>query len=422
VVLLVWDITTQAGVWLDFPTAVKELDAKSKNWRNQTYATIHFPKKNGTDKDGRDTLRATIGGIYLPLIGKGRDVQMTPTFQFPKTKAGRAKLAALQKVIEEGGSIELAGKEIVGFTASDWWEKLMGKQVPVSLTIQPSKTDFRFPLQLVATSQNRTETVSLEMKRTSGGLKQVTFDNSHQDSPFRLSFRVPLENGKVKGNIAPTVSINHPVKTVEATLEATKFLIALSEGASVSMKFNGGALAMVGLKHQTGGRSLDELRLWEKTLTKLSYIQQRVARFGQFDLSNGLNDADLRKIEDLHTLVTTGTTRREAAFEFNLKRPPRLPKRGRGFTGLQGNGGEIPLLGLTILLGDVKISWDDPRIYLAALEQAAKDRSKTVKIPSSWITWTYTDWLPRKRVLGLLRRQELLLKSATPKRLPPKRK
>jgi hypothetical protein len=407
VVLLVWDISKESGVWLDVPAAIKALDAKSKKWRNQTYATVHLPKKHGTDTDGRDTLRATIGGFYLPLVGKGKDVQMTPQFRFPNTNAGRAKLAALQKVIEEGGSIELAGKELVGFTASDWWEKLMGKRIPVSLTIHPSKSDVRFPLQLVATSQNRTEVASLEMKRTSAGLKQITFDNHHQDSPFRLSFRVPIDDGKVKGHIASSVSISHPVKSVAATLEATKFMIALAEGAEVGMKFNGGTLAMGALNHQTGGRSLEQLLLWEKTLVKVSYIERQVARLrasgaknspGQFDLSKGLDNSDLKKIEDLYTIITTGKSRREMSFKFNLKRPPRLPKKHeKGLTEVRGEGGTIKLLGLTILLGDAKATWDDPSVPVAAFEKAAKERSKTVKIASSWVNWTYSDWLPTKK-------------------------
>lgn len=397
VVLLVWDITKCGGVWLDIPAAIKALDAKSRKWRDQENATVHLPKKHGTDQAGRDLLRLTIGGLYLPLVGKGREIEITSKIQFPNTTAGRAKLAAFQKVLDEGGSIEFAGKEIVGFTASDWWEQLMGKRVPVSLSIQPSRSDSRFPLQLVATSQHRTEVVSLEMKRASAGLKQVTFDNAHEDSPFRLSFRLPIDGGRVKGNVASSVSINHPVKTVAATLVATRFLIAIAEGAAVAMKFNGGTLPMGALNHQTGGRTLEELRIWEKTLTKLSFVEQCVSRFGQFDLSKGLQDADLKKIEDLHTIMTTGKSRRETSFKFNLKQPPRFPKkREKGVTELRGQGGKLELLGLTILLGDAKATWDDPSVAVAAFEKAARDRAKTVKIPSAWVTWTYADWGPAK--------------------------
>ena len=142
---------------------------------------------------------------------------------------------------------------------------------------------------------------------------------------------------------------------------------------------------------------MEELRLWEKALTKLSFIEQRVARFGRFDLGNGLQDSDLQKIEDLYMVVTTGEYRKEMSFEFELKNLPRFPKKeAKGITEARADGGKVKLLGLTILLGDARVTWDDPNVAVMAFENAATARSKTVRIASSWVTWAYLDWGPSK--------------------------
>jgi len=402
-VLLVWDISAHRGAWLDVPAAIKSLDKTSKNWRTQTTKTVRIPATNGTDQEGLDALRRAIGNLYLPLFSKGEGLRVKPKFSFSKDGKGQAKLAAFRKVIEEGtGSVTLSGAEITAFKASDWFERAMGKQIPKSITIHPSKRTVRFALQVVATSPKRTEIVSLEMQRTSGGTRQVTFDNHHQDRPVQISLTFPLQNGKLVpgGSISTSMDIEHPSKTIEATLEATRFMIALAEGATVDLKFEGGSLPMASMNHVMGGRSLKELYLWETTLTKLGYVQQRVSRFGAFDLSDGLENSDLQKIDTLYSVVTTGKARSEMTFDFKAKEPPEMPKDKPGIIELEMGDGSIDLLGITIPLGNARLAWEDASVPSAAFRTAEENQSTQITIPSAWVVLTYTDWLPSSASLN----------------------
>ena len=171
-------------------------------------------------------------------------------------------------------------------------------------------------------------------------------------------------------------------------------MIALAEGAAFDLKFDGGVLPMASIKHETGGRSLKELHLWETTLTKLGYIQQKVSRFGAFDLSDGLENSDLEKIDLLYSIVTTGKSRSEKVFDFTVEEPPQMPSDKPGIIELEMGDGSVDLLGLTIPLGNAKLAWEDVNVPSAAFRAAEETQSTQITIPSSWVILSYLDWLP----------------------------
>jgi hypothetical protein len=170
-------------------------------------------------------------------------------------------------------------------------------------------------------------------------------------------------------------------------------MIALAEGATVDLKFDGGGLPMASM-NITGGRSLKELYLWETTLTKLGYVQQRVSRFGEFDLSKGLENSDLEKIDTLYSVVTTGKTRSEMSFDFKAKEPPEMPKDKPGIVELEMGDGSVDLLGVTIPLGNARLAWEDVSVPSRAFKVAGENQSTQITIPSAWVVLTYADWLP----------------------------
>jgi hypothetical protein len=407
VILLVWDIDGRKGCWLDVPAAVDALEAESKKWRQQESATLRMPLRHGTDASGRRLLRNRVADLLLPVITKGKTLTIKPHFSFPDTPEGRTKFRELQTVVEEGGSVAISQANLTKFETSDWYRRLIGPDIPQSLTISSIPSEKRVPLQLVAASSDRFESVTLDMRMLKGGTKKATFSNAGQDSPFHVELDVPAATDEPgTANLGLRVSITHPCKTVSQTLVATRFLIAAKTGRLGVGAPNGNMFgeARVGPNE---GRSLSELLIWEKALVKLTFIEARIQRFGRFDLSKGLSNKDLPSIERLHAVVTTGQTKQDMVVSFSVAtqqelikldttvRSDRQTTRGAAPFAVQVDpfGSEV-LLGVKIPLGNVEIAWDDPSHAFGAIARAAQKTSgkPTVRIPASPVTCTYLDW------------------------------
>ena len=399
VVLLVWDIQQRKGRWIDVPSAVKELDKTSKRWRRQKRATVRIPEGHSTSDEGRALLRGTLAQRLLPVIGRGRQLKFTPRLQFPNTNRGRAKLKELRKVIEEGWSIVLTGKEIVGFDASKWFERAVGRRIPDSLTFSPVISEKALPMQLVAVSTARTEVAALEMKVVRGGIKKITLNNDQQVSPFRVAIELPLvaDEGAETVEMGFKMTVNHPSEGAAHTLEATKFLIALSEGGRVGIQLNGNTIGTATSKG-ISPLTLDELGLWEATMKKLCFIEARMGRFGRFNLKDGFGEKDLEIAERLFSIASNGSFRAEVGMSLGLTQRPKLlgsSPTPQPFS-LRVPFGNERLLGVEIPIGLVEVTWDDPAPALEAMKQAAQDiaETPTVKIPSSAVTCRCLDWVP----------------------------
>jgi hypothetical protein len=174
-------------------------------------------------------------------------------------------------------------------------------------------------LQLQAVGIERTESISVELRRTKGGTRQTTFETASKTGPVDLSLIM------AKDGLNMSLKFRHPCKTVYDSLALTKFLIALEQGAVLQVALpNGTLIGRQGKFKLKGGRSLEQLSRWESLLQKLSYIQIRVARFGSFSVED-LSDADILTIERLWTILHTGEYRAVMSVSLKATSKPNFP-------------------------------------------------------------------------------------------------
>lgn len=89
VVLVVWDVKRMTGVWQDVPDAIEQLDKQDKTWSTRQSARVLFPTKHTTDRKGQNALRATVAHHTLPMLARGREVLVTPSFHSPRRQRAR---------------------------------------------------------------------------------------------------------------------------------------------------------------------------------------------------------------------------------------------------------------------------------------------------------------------------------------------
>ena len=165
------------------------------------------------------------------------------------------------------------------------------------------------------------------MKRVKAGLTKVTLSNEHEDSPFRLTLELPVLDDDDKSDVVQfdvKLVVKHPYRNVQQTLDATKFLIVLSEGGTIGLRVGGGNVLGSASFNVKPPYSLEYLRTWESALKKLSFIESRANRFGHFDLANGLRNDDLGVVDRVHSIVDTGEYRTTMDLSFTLAERPKL--------------------------------------------------------------------------------------------------
>jgi hypothetical protein len=401
VVLMVWDVVRRRGCWIDVRAAISKLDAQKRAWRRQKSARVSIPTKNNTTDAGRDRLRVTVAHHFMPLLGKGKEVRLSPSFRFPNTRKGREQADKLRRAIEEGDAATISGKYITAFQTSEWWERAYGKRIPHSLTISSASSQVSLPIQLVASSPDRVESVPVELRRTKAGLKASTFTNAHEKGPFHVTLVLPDLGSQKAVNLDVNLAVDHPVDSVAQTLQATRFLIALGEGGAVSMMLpNGTTVGQAAMPSSGQGRTVEELRLWEKAVKKLAYIESRITRFGRFSLAGGLQDSDLPAIEKLYSICRTGEYKTRMSMTATLRAPVQLPSGGprESFAIEIDPFGSVDLLGVSVPLGKVRVEWDDPEVAFAAMDRAARSRAKVPRFApgDAPVTLHCLDWRPPK--------------------------
>ncbi len=392
VILVVWDVVKEIGYWQDVPSALKALDRGGKAWRKQKTAAVRIPKTQGTDASGRESLRLTLAHLAYPMLSKGKQVVITPTFRFPNNPKGQALAAAVQKTIDEGGTMTIDREYIEKFRASAWYERAFGVRTPQSITISSGGEPVSFSLQVQAVGAERTEALSVEVRRTIGGMKKTTFASTHQTGPVDLTMVMGPQE------LEMSLTFNHPCKTVYDSLALTKFLIAVEQGASVQVALpDGGVIGKQESLRPKGGRTLPELQRWEALLVKLSYIQSRVARFGSFAVDS-LSDSDISTIERLWTILKTGEYRAVMQFSMMATSGPKFPGK-EGPLSIQINPfGEEVLLGVTIPLGEVHCDFVDSPAAIEAIERVdfSSGEPQEIKLDSMQVVRRYVDWIGSK--------------------------
>lgn len=399
VVLVVWDVKTMAGVWQDVPEVLKALDKRDKTWRTRKSARVLLSMKHTTDQKGQNALRSAVAHHTLPMLARGKDVLVTPSFSFPKTPAGKAAFSALQQTIDEGGTVPIGKEYLTGIRMSDWWERACGVMNAESITFTSRVEPFSLTMRLQAAGPARTESVDIELRKTSAGLKRTTFESTDTSGPVKMSLVLHEKERRLESKL----NFSFPCKTVGDSLQLARLLIAHKQGGKLQLLMPGGQAVGEARLDPSAGRPLDELLRWEKVLQKLSFIQGRIARFGTFDVRR-LKDRDVPTINRLHEILASGTLRARMDLSITVTRPPRVRseskerKKAAVVTGRTNSFGEQKLLGVRIPLGEVSVEFLKPAEMLdqARSVHATPEHPATIAVQNTPVVQHFHDWEPTK--------------------------
>lgn len=387
VVLTIWDVQKNRGLWQDIPSALKALDGADPKWRTRQTAAVQIPRTHRTDAKGRDTLRVAVAHLAMPMLSAGKEVKIKHTFSFPKTPEGRAALKELRRATNEGGSVTVPGKFIKEFRASEWWERAYGVRIPEFVTLSSSGEPLSLPVEIQVVGTQRTASVSVLLQRTLHGENQVTFETTENRGPISMTLVLKKAPGQQLA-ISVRMNFQHPCSTVHDSLAVTKLLVGIRQGGVLQLVLPGRAPIPQPTFAMTGGKTLDDLLAWERVLQVLNYIQTRVASFGSFDVER-LKKGDLKTIQHVALVLQKGEIR--GSMNLSLLKP--LQAR---VNELRGDGGMVELLGVKVPLGEVRIKLQKPDVFVDAAKQASASKSRRgplalVDVP---VVQRYVDWGP----------------------------
>lgn len=396
VVLVLWDVTNRNSAWIDVPAAIKGLDRRQPGWRNRDTAKVHLPTVNRTDVAGQQALRRRIAHLSIPLIARDKRLVLKPSFLFPKTEEGMLAFNELKRAIDTGEPGTIQGKYITALRASDWWERAYGEEVPDSIAIKSTEVDLSLRMSLLAPGNRRTESLSIELRRSQAGLRQMTFSNAHEHGPAML--KLVIDNYKdTDAGIDGTLGFSFPRPRVAEALALARFLLAFYEAGTGFLCLEDGR--PLGEFKVSSFKSLPtevELVAWEQLLMKLALIQSRLGQYGVFDLSEGISDDEVREIDRLHSMCMTGKWRARSNWTLEMPAPPKSPAGSAGLPDKlvmeTDRVDPIVLLGVTIPVGKVRVVPREIEKVVAAMQEAVESKSSRISIPSILVDFELISW------------------------------
>lgn len=396
VVLVVWDVTSKSGVWLDVPTIVKQLDGSRSRWRRKKTVKVLLPIVHGTDENGRVVLRKTIAMLAMPILSRGKTIEVTPTFSFPPTTDGRKRFRALKRVMDEGGTVTIDKEFIEEFRTSDWYDRAVGGGIPESLTISSRAEPMSLPLRLQVTGPERAASLAIELRRTRAGMKKAIFTTSRKGAP--VTAKVVLSDyttGNAK--ISTRFGFHHPCCNVHECLDLTRLLIACKQGGKLQVILSDGTAIGELDFPDNRPRPLDELLTWEEILQKLAFVQSHAARYGLFDASR-LGNEDVPLIQQLFDVMSTGKYATNLSMSFTMRRPIRLPESARPGAFQIDPFEPVEVLGVRVPMGKVQVEVLDVDGFFSALIAArdSDDEAPSVSLNSIPVMLHAVDWGPGK--------------------------
>lgn len=396
VVVVVWDVEAKTGIWMDVPAAVQSLDAGNAKWRSQKSASVHFPDGNRLDLcAGQSKLRRRLADLAIPAIGKGKTLNIRPTFEFPKDEEGQALFEQLKTTIDEGGTVTIPGKYIKAFQMSPWWERLYGSADVTQVTIGPSSSDVSLGFDLVAVGPERAHTMQLTLPRIKGGIRQVTYSNNETNDPARVTLILPGSQSKTRDELQATMSLSFPARDAFLTASMASFLLAVHDagGCRLRHRETGIDLGEVALDLLRQIPERDELLAWERLAQKLIFIEATTAKFGRFDLSGGVTDADLLAIQALYAMCREESWERTGSFRFTLEPGAKVPSNMEGEVSFTPEFfGTWRVLGVSIPLKEVQMTVRDSKKFLVAVANAVEKGESSVELEDIRIAYKLLSW------------------------------
>jgi hypothetical protein len=395
VVVIVWDVQKNAGVWLDVAAAVTDLDVRVPRWRKQQTATIRIPRAHTTDAKGRETLRLTLAGLAMPMLTAGKELRVSHRFSFPKNKAGRAAFAEFRRFMDQGRSATVHGKLIKEFRVLGWWERVYGRRIPEYLTFSSRSEGRPLVVEVRVVGTQRTEAVTVTLQRTRLDNRQATFSTNDPGAPVSINL-VMTTMANYQLAISVKMIFQHRCRTVHDSLLVTRLLIAVRQGGTLQLVLPGHAPIPQPDFAMTGGKSLNELIVWERALQMLSYIQSRVSSYGTFDVER-LDGEHLPTIQRLFSILQSGEL--NGSMSFSAVLPRRL---SQAPLEVEADGGVIDMLGVTVPLGQVHFELREPQRWVEA-RRASGPRRNVIELRDVPVIQKFVQWGPAGSGPGVAR-------------------
>ncbi len=384
VVVILWDVGLQRGVWQDVPAIISTLDKAGTEWRSKGTVTVQLPLANTTDCGGRSAIRHRVAELALPLF-KDRPLQVDCAFSFPKTEEGMATFTQLHRAIDEGEEVTISREHIVSLKHSSWWERLFGSATQVqSLKIGPGTSTATLEVLLTAVGPDRTEEIPILLKGRRAGMKKTVLDNHDDNAAVRMS--LTYETTGQGARIHTTFSFRLLGKNLAESQRLVRFFEALHGGARMVLCMSDGSpvaptqdLSLRGLPPR------EELAAVADVLQKLSFVQASLRSFVEFDLSGGINPEHRKAIDKLHSYFSTGSwEERPSTITLGLKRPAqplKLRRRNKpNIITMESPSVTFDIFGVTIPLGTVRGELVNQEAFFSAWDEAVRTGASRVTI------------------------------------------
>lgn len=313
VILIVWDINLQEGRWIFTNDAILTLDRVSPDWHAKKSAIVHLPLSHGTNKEGLDLLKFSIGTHLYSIISKGRDLNVHLVVQFDNTPEDQSRLEAFEHFVNEGEQVELVGHTIKELSFSDWWQPWMVTANPAEMRLVIGPHELRQKLyasiELISLQGLTASIPFIELISTKVGLEAATFSTVSDNTPIDLKLMI----NKITNSITMTLAIfkHNPGKDMNETLRLTTFCQAASAGGQMLLTLLGvPGEPLVTYIPPNSGWALDPEYI--RLVHLLWNIQHKTGTILQVP-AKGISRADVQSMEELTMIIDNGKTITQAA-------------------------------------------------------------------------------------------------------------
>ncbi|MHB1293810.1 MAG: DUF4365 domain-containing protein [Anaerolineae bacterium] len=313
VVLIVWDVSTRKGRWTLADAAISELDHRSPKWRSQRTTRVRFAPENGTNDAGLQILKAIIGLRLLPMIAKGRELEIHMKFVFGNDSEGKLRLEALERMYKEGEPADLPPGAIKEIRFSPWLQPWLGDinlaMTSLQMTPLPSAEKHLAVIDIWTPTGIKASLPNIELSITRGGAEVAVLSNEHQHSPIQVVLRLNKLTREVLVKLS--LSDRYHGYNVSETLSVLAFCGAMAVGGRLSITY----LEVPGRPMLFDVPARPEWSLSQTfcdLVTKLCVIQERTGVRLRIP-EQGISGADAVAAEELLEIIANGKTTREYA-------------------------------------------------------------------------------------------------------------
>ena len=225
---------------------------------------------------------------------------------------------------------------------------------------------------------------------------------SNEDAGSAVAIRLTWD--KKAGMLRGKVHLQPLGRTIVESLGLARLLRVLAEGGTLRLAFpDGRPFGPVGFSMDVGTvPPVEFLERLERVLSMLAVVEARTLRFGRFVLPDVLKDEHIRDLAQVHSMCTQATWMTRMSLSATLRKP--LAK--GSLAGASDENpkaefeidpfGDVELLGVRIPMGRVRVRFLDAVEVAKAFEEAARTKSKQIKIENAHVRLHFLEWTPDK--------------------------